>query len=172
MRVLVAVASKYGATQEIAEAIGTGLRRRGVETTVLPIGEVASLDGFDAVVLGSAVYAGHWLKEARHAVQTFQGPLSTRAVWLFSSGPVGGKRLLPEGEAVDVASLMEDTGARGHTVFAGRIDETQLGFIERSMIHALHAETGDFRDWDAIDAYAAQLATEMATISVPARATN
>ena len=59
MRVLVTaepVASKHQATQEIAEAIAAGLAARGVNAEALPIEEVRGVDGYDAVVVGSAIY--------------------------------------------------------------------------------------------------------------------
>jgi menaquinone-dependent protoporphyrinogen oxidase len=64
MRVLVTAATKYGATAEIAQAIAEGLGEHGLEATVLPPEQVEGVDGYDAVVVGSAVYAGHWLKPA------------------------------------------------------------------------------------------------------------
>jgi menaquinone-dependent protoporphyrinogen oxidase len=90
MRVLVTAATKYGATAEIAAAIAEVLDEHGLEATMLSPEEVKGVDGYDAVVIGSAVYAGHWLKPARelverHATTTLAG----RPVWLFSSGPVG-----------------------------------------------------------------------------------
>jgi menaquinone-dependent protoporphyrinogen IX oxidase len=68
VRVLVTAASRHDATREIAETIADGLRRRGVDAEARPLDEVVSLDGFDAVVLGSAIYMGRWLKTAREFV--------------------------------------------------------------------------------------------------------
>ena len=65
MRVLVTSATKHGATGEIAQAIADTLRDQGLDPTVLEPEQVDTVDGYDAVVLGSAVYAGHWLKPAR-----------------------------------------------------------------------------------------------------------
>ena len=165
MNVLVAVASKHGSTQGIAEAISAGLASRGATAQVLDMGDVGSFDGVDAVVLGSAVYAGHWMRDARRFAEIHAPHLRARRVWLFSSGPVGREHPLPDGEPADVDGLVELTGALGHETFAGRINESELGFIERSMIHALHAETGDFRDWAAVDAYAARIAEELALVT-------
>lgn len=158
MNVAVAVASKHGSTREIAEALARGLTERGLTAEALDIGDLMTFEGYDAVVLGSAVYAGHWMRDARHASEVFETQLEARPVWLFSSGPIGAEHPLPDGGPADVDALLERTGALGHEVFAGKLDDADLGFIERSMVHALHAETGDFRDWDAIDAYAAQIA--------------
>jgi Flavodoxin domain len=105
MRVLVTAASKYGATAEIAAV----LDKHGLEATVLPPEQVKGVDGYDAVVAGSAVYAGHWLKPTRELVERHAGALAGRPVWLFSSGPVGDPPK-PEEDPVDVADLLAATG--------------------------------------------------------------
>ena len=85
MRVLVTAATKYGATGEIAQAIGAVFTERGWDTLVVPPEQVQAVDSFDAVVLGSAVYAGHWLKPARELVDRSRDALAARPVWLGSS---------------------------------------------------------------------------------------
>jgi menaquinone-dependent protoporphyrinogen oxidase len=156
MKVLVTAASRYGATGEIAEAIGEVLRERGLDATVGPP-EAATVDGHDAVVLGSAVYAGHWLKPARELVDRQRDALAARPVWLFSSGPVGDPPK-PEEDPVDVAGLVAATGARDHRVFAGRLLRKQLGFADKAIAVALRVPDGDFRDWTAIREWAAGIA--------------
>jgi menaquinone-dependent protoporphyrinogen oxidase len=156
MKVLVTAASRYGATGEIAEAIGEVLRERGLDATVGPP-EAATVDGHDAVVLGSAVYAGHWLKPARELVERQRDALAARPVWLFSSGPVGDPPK-PEEDPVDVAELVAATGARDHRVFAGRLLRKQLGFADKAIAVALRVPDGDFRDWTAIREWAAGIA--------------
>jgi len=89
MRVLVTAATKYGATGEIARAMGEVFTECGWDATVIPPDQVESVDSFDVVVLGSAVYAGHWLKPARELVDRSGDALAARPVWLFSSGPIG-----------------------------------------------------------------------------------
>src|SRR5215218_3632382 len=76
MKVLVTAATKYGATAEIARAIGDTLHDHGLDPTVIEPEQVGRVDEFDAVVLGSAVYAGHWLKPASALDDRFQGILS------------------------------------------------------------------------------------------------
>jgi len=106
MRVLVTAASRHGSTAEIAEAIATGLTRRGADAEAIPIDEVDGLEGFDAVVLGSAIYMGRWLKPARKFAEAHAAELSQRPVWLFSSGPLGdGEHLVPEVESTDPAAV-------------------------------------------------------------------
>jgi menaquinone-dependent protoporphyrinogen oxidase len=157
MRVLVSAASKYGATGEIAEAIGQVLSERGFDTAVIAPGEVETLDGYDAVVLGSAVYAGHWLKPAKELVDRSGGALAARPVWLFSSGPVG-EPPKPEEDPVDVAEIFEATKAREHRVFAGKIAKKQLSFPEKAIVMALRVADGDFRQWSAVKDWAATIA--------------
>jgi menaquinone-dependent protoporphyrinogen oxidase len=70
MRVLVTAATRHDATREIAEAISAGLLARGIEAESRPIDKVTDLAGYDAVVLGSAVYMGRWLKLARRSLST------------------------------------------------------------------------------------------------------
>lgn len=89
MTVLVTAATKHGSTDEIAQAIGATLSERGVEALVLPPEEVRDIDEYDAVVLGSAVYSGHWLPSAMALVDRGSSAWAGRPVWLFSSGPVG-----------------------------------------------------------------------------------
>lgn len=154
--VLVAAASRHGATLEIAEAIARGLERRGVNALAVPAEKVDDLGGYRALVLGSAVYMGHWLDAAVQLAE--RSSADGCPVWLFSSGPIGSSDPLPHEDAVNVAPLMERTSARGHQVFTGKIDKAQLGFRERAVVAALRVPDGDFRDWDAIDAWTGEIA--------------
>jgi menaquinone-dependent protoporphyrinogen oxidase len=162
MRVLVTAASRHEATREIADAIAGGLTRRGVSAQARPVDQVTSLDGFDAVVVGSAIYMGRWLKSAREFVSEHATGLSAVPVWLFSSGPLGPPdHLIPEGESADAEQLIKLVQARGHRVFAGRLERASLGFGERAAAKAVHAPEGDSRDWDAVDAFAGEIAAEL-----------
>ena len=159
MRVLVSTASRHGATEEIAQEIGKALRARlpGSEVDVIPLDQVGTVDGYDAVVLGSAVYMGRWLEPARTLAGSHAEALSGRPVWLFSSGPVGDPPK-PDAEPVDVAELRRLTAAGDHRVFPGRIDRHELGFTERAVVRAVRAAEGDFRDWPAVREWAAEIA--------------
>lgn len=160
MRVLVTAASKYGATGEIARAIGEVLTEHGLDTTVLPCEQVDTVGGYDAVVLGGAVYAGHWLKPARALVDRSGDALAARPVWLFSSGPVGDPPK-PEEDPVDVAEILAATKAREHRVFAGRLVRKQLSFGDKAIAVALRVPDGDFRDWADIKGWAAEIAAAL-----------
>jgi menaquinone-dependent protoporphyrinogen oxidase len=155
MKVLVTAASKHGSTAGIAHRIGEVLAANGHEVDVEPPDEV-DVASYDAVVLGSTVYAGHWLPEARDLVERAGEELAHRPTWLFSSGPVG-EPPKPDEDPVDVASIVEATKARGHHVFAGRIDKSLLTFPEKAIVVALRVRSGDFRDWSEIEAWAEEI---------------
>jgi len=157
MKVLVAVASKYGATSEIAQAVGEALREGGIENTVEQVDRASAVELYDAVVVGSAVYAGHWLKGAKEFVEANAQALATRPTWLFSSGPIGHPPK-PEEDPVDAAPMVEMTVARDHRVFPGKLDKRKLNFGEKALVIALRAPEGDYRDWDEIRAWATDIA--------------
>jgi menaquinone-dependent protoporphyrinogen oxidase len=160
MRVLVTAASKHEATAEIADTIGHVLEGSAHEATVLEPGAVTSLDGYDAVVLGSAVYAGQWLDPAKKFADRFESELKARPTWLFSSGPLGDPPK-PEEEPVGGAAVYRQLGAREHRVFPGRLDRKRLSFLERTMVGAVKAPDGDFRPWEEIRAWAVAIATAL-----------
>jgi menaquinone-dependent protoporphyrinogen oxidase len=157
MKVLVSAASKHGATTEVAATIGAALTAAGVDAIVVAPPDVTSVDGFDAAVIGSAVYAGRWLDPAKDLLQGHHEGLSRIPVWLFSSGPVGDPPK-PVEDPLDVAPMMALVGARGHRVFAGQIDKSRLGLGERAILAAVRAPEGDYRPWAEIDAWARELA--------------
>jgi menaquinone-dependent protoporphyrinogen oxidase len=109
------------------------------------------------VVLGSAVYMGHWLEAARQLAESETRALHGRPVWLFSSGPVGDPPK-PDEQPVDAGAAVAATGAREHRLFGGNLDPRRLGFADRAMVHAVRAQTGDFRDWAEIAAWAERIA--------------
>lgn len=164
-QVLVAYATKYGATAEIAERIGEVLRRLGLPTDVLPADRVGDLGAYQAVVLGSAVYIGQWRKEAAKFLKDNEEMLAGKPVWLFSSGPSG------EGDPVELMQGWRFPGKlqpaadrirpRDVTVFHGAVDVSKLNFLERWMLKNVQSPVGDFRDWEAITAWATAIAKEL-----------
>ncbi|WP_021593762.1 MULTISPECIES: flavodoxin domain-containing protein [Actinomadura] len=158
-RVLVAYASERGGTAEIADWIGGALRQAGVEADVRAAGEITSLDGYDAVVVGGALYAGRWHREARRFVRHHADALADRPVWLFSSGPLdhtAEEREIPP--APGVAKFARRLDARGHTTFGGRLTSDATGFLASKIAKRT---SGDYRDRDRVDAWAADIAREL-----------
>jgi menaquinone-dependent protoporphyrinogen oxidase len=160
MKILVAVASKHGSTASIAGAIGERLAMFGHDVQVVPAEAVGDVAVYDAVVLGSGVYAGHWLASAKQLVEREVATLAARPVWLFSSGPIG-EPAKPVGEPAEVPALVAKIGAIEHRVFAGKIDRHELGFGERAILAVVKAPEGDFRPWDAVDDWATEIAGKL-----------
>lgn len=161
MKVLITAASKHGSTTEIAWTIRGHLVEEGLQTVVIHPDEITELVGYDAVIVGSAVYGGQWLKPAKELVERLRTDLGDVPVWLFSIGTVGEPPTPADEEAVDVADLIAVTGARDHRLFPGRIDMNALGFAERALVRSLRAPAGDFRDWPAIAAWSKQIAADL-----------
>lgn len=160
MRVLVRAASRHDATFEVAQAIAKTLERADIEVDVRRPEEVGHLAAYDGIVLGSAIYAGHWLKPAKDLVERTSSRMRGVPVWLCSMGPIGDP-LRPEGLPVDVAPLLEQSGAREHRVFGGRLDKRELGFGEEAIVRMVGAAEGDYRPWDEIEAWAEEIATTL-----------
>ncbi len=162
VQVLVTYGTKYGATAEIAEKIGQVLREAGLRADVLPADHVGDLTPYQAVVLGSAVYAGQWRKEAATFLKANEEKLAERQVWLFSSGPTG------EGDPVQLTKgwrfpeglqpIADRIQPCDIAVFHGLMDMKKLNLAEKLIIKAIKAPFGDFRDWDAITSWAAAIA--------------
>jgi len=79
MNILVTVASKHRGTGEIGEALAAALRATGLSVETRAPETVTSLDRFDAVILGSAVYAGRWMDSATRFTERFATELADRA---------------------------------------------------------------------------------------------
>jgi len=160
MRVLIAASSKYGATREIAERIADTIAAEGLATSVIEPGPASGIGAFDAAILGSAVYMGHWMKPMREFVERHAEALAQRPAWLFSSGPVGDPPK-PAEEDVDVSDIEALVHPRGHRVFTGRLARKDMGFADRAIATALRAPDGDFRDWAAIEVWAREIAAAL-----------
>jgi menaquinone-dependent protoporphyrinogen oxidase len=176
MKILVTYASRHGATKQIAERIAGRLHASALD---LPEhrGQPDML-AYDAFVIGSAAYLGHWLPDASAFVREYAGLLSTHPVWLFSSGPLGtdetdaqGRSLRESAEPQEIDQLRALIQPRDHHVFFGALDPAHLG-LRDSLIRVVPAgrrllPEGDFRDWAEVDAWAEAIAGELAA-AVPA----
>jgi menaquinone-dependent protoporphyrinogen oxidase len=162
MNVLVTAASRHGSTREIAEAIGQELAARDIRVVVLEPAEVRDIREYDAVVLGSAVYAGRWLEPATALVARSGAAFDGRPVWLFSSGPVGdpSRKLVQKmgADPVDLPAIERATRSRSHRTFAGRLERRRLSIPQRIALTIVRGFEGDFRDWPAIRLWASEIA--------------
>ena len=167
-RVLVSAASGHGSTTEIARVIGGALDDNGIAVDIVLPEAVDSVTDYDAVILGSAVYAGRWLAPAREFAIRFRDTLATRPVWLFSSGPVGdpSRKLVQsmEQDPADVTRIRQDIPIRDHRMFAGKLDPQALGIAQRASLLVFRGMRGDFRDWDAVTQWAKGIAVDLAAL--------
>lgn len=162
MNVLVAYASKHGSTEEIARAIAERLAERGVSADIRQVASVTAVDRYDAAIVGSAVYAGSWMKEARAFAGSFGAELLGKPVWLFSSGPTddSGEHGVSDKQRAELDAAL---APREHRVFGGNLRLDDLGFVEKRVVKMVKAPTGDFRDWDEIRGFADAVADGLAT---------
>jgi menaquinone-dependent protoporphyrinogen oxidase len=166
IKVLVAYATKMGATKGIADAIGDELTRDGIDAHVHNAAEVNDLKGYDAAVIGSAIYTNRWRPEAIRLLSLADrgNPIP---VWLFQSGPLGedpetgeGAKTMQVAVPTKVARLAESIGAPVPVTFGGRIEPaTAKGFIAKKMAKGPMA--GDFRDFDRIRHWADGIAEQL-----------
>jgi menaquinone-dependent protoporphyrinogen oxidase len=164
-RILVAYASKHGMTAEIAGKIGDTLRQCGLQADVMPVKNVKGLATYKAVVLGSAVYIAMWRKEIVKFLQKNEGVLSELPLWVFSSGPLG------EGDPLELLhgwrfpeaqrALIERIKPHDIAVFHGAIDSKKMTLLEKWVLKRVKAQTGDFRDWAAINKWTACVADKL-----------
>jgi menaquinone-dependent protoporphyrinogen oxidase len=166
MKILVAVASRHGSTHEIADALARELGAAGHTVDVQTVEDSTTVEGYDAAVIGSAVYMGNWLPQAVKFVDRHQAQLAAMPVWLFSSGPLGADDPQPTAGPAHLDQLISRTGARGHRTFVGKLDKDQLDFGERLIVRAVRAPDGDFRDWTAINVWADEIGEGIPTKAV------
>ena len=158
--VLVGYATRHGSTQEVAEAVAETLRDSGLAVDVQPVGEVRSLDGYSAVVLGAPLYMYRWHKDARRFLSRQRKALAERAVAVFALGPVHDPH--DEEEWQDSWSQLNKELAKypwfrpvALEMFGGKFDPELLRFPINVM--AGQELATDIRDWAAIRDWASNL---------------
>ena len=158
-KVLVVYGSKMGGTAGIAGMIGEVLEASGLDVTITRAGDLRSVHGYDAVIVGGGLYTGRWRPEARRFVKRFARALESLPIWFFSSGPLDDSAVTSDIPPTrQVSHLMDLVGARGHVTFGGRLPENATGFVARKMAED-HA--GDWRDPDRIRGWAGEVAEEL-----------
>ncbi|MFD0274202.1 flavodoxin domain-containing protein [Kitasatospora sp. NPDC127111] len=166
MVVLVGYASAYGSTREIAERIGARLTESGCAADVRLFDDTTTVDGYAAFVLGSAVHSRRWLPEAAAFLQHHRDTLAHGRVWLFSVGMPAAlrgpwRRFADREEAIVLDALAPVPGLCGHRLFSGVVTREQIGRVGTLLLGLLGGHTGDYRDWDAVDAWAGGIARDL-----------
>jgi menaquinone-dependent protoporphyrinogen oxidase len=165
MRVLVVYASKMGGTEGIARSLGTAFGERGLAADVVAVDTARSVAGYDAVIIGSALYTTRWRRSARRFVRRNIEALQAVPVWFFSTGPLdpsAADGAIPP--VRQVHSLMECVGARDHETFGGRLAPDAKGFPASAMAKK---NAGDWRDPEQIRSWANEIADQLSSSSVP-----
>lgn len=160
MRILVVTASKHHATEEIGDAIVEELRAAGHAAQRMAPEAVRSLDGVDAVVLGSAVYMTQWMESARTFAQRFADDLTEMPLYAFSVGLAG----VPKGDVKppeSAAAALRGLDPAALVAFKGRLATDALGLRERAVLIAASTPEGDYREWDKVRAFGRRIAAEL-----------
>jgi menaquinone-dependent protoporphyrinogen oxidase len=158
--ILLAYATRFGSTQEVAETVAAALREAGLKVDLQPMQQVKTLDGYAAVVLGAAIYNTKWHADAHQFLAQHQAALKQRPVAIFTLGP-----LSTSASAMRNSRHQLDKELAKYRwlkpvaveVFAGKYDPKKpgMGFFERLL------PARDYRDWEAIRAWANALPAQL-----------
>jgi menaquinone-dependent protoporphyrinogen oxidase len=159
--ILVAYATSYGSTQEVAQSVAETLRGCGLEVDVQPAKKVGSLSAYQAVVLGAPLYMFHWHADARSFLGRQRATLASLPTAIFALGPFHNKaeELKSAREQLD-KELAKFAWLKPAAieVFAGKFDPAKLRFPYNLIPALKKMPASDERDWEAIRAWAAGLA--------------
>ena len=162
-KVLIAFASQFGSTGEVAEAIGDVLCQQDCAVDIKWIRDVNQVDTYDAVIVGSAIQYDKWMPEAVDFVKTNQKALSSVPVaYFFTCLTLAKKNAKTEQQALVYADKLRAISSQVVPVsvhgFAGVVDFSKMSFLTRMMLKAITTingvREGDYRDWDAIHSWA------------------
>ena len=167
--VLVAYASRHGATEGIAARIADRLAGAGLGADLRRVEQVRELGAYDAAVFGAPVYDQSWPPEADRFVDLNRDALAALPLWLFSVGAFGDtKRLLgplARREPRRIAEVQEAIGPREYRVFRGVVRKHQWPFLSRLLFHLFGGRLGDHREWPVIDAWADRIAAALIAVA-------
>jgi menaquinone-dependent protoporphyrinogen oxidase len=158
-KVLLAYATRAGSTGEIGAAIAKQLCAEGFDAELREVSSVQGLDGYAAVVLGSAVRYGDWLPEMLAFMRAHAAALQQRPLALFTAcNKAEDQSIASQAEmAAYVKAARAIALPQAHRFFAGKIDFKTLSFFEKLVVKMIGSPEGDFRDWPAIGAWAQSL---------------
>jgi menaquinone-dependent protoporphyrinogen oxidase len=162
-RILVAYTTEKGSTAGIAGAIGKELQSAGYSADVTVMKTVSSLAGYNAVVIGGPVYMGKMTRDFGRFLGRYREELAKLPVAAFVVGMAPASKDPVEINKVIIVLHVSLASLKpvAETAFAGVVDPEKLGLIQRKMVKMAKAPVGDFRDWDAIAAWARELPAKM-----------
>lgn len=182
----VVYASRHRGTEGIARRVAEVLVREGLQASWVNAENAPDASTFDACIVGSGVYMGSWLKDGVAYLERNRESLAGRPTWLFSSGPLPGstKEKAEDDEVTSALGPAVGPGSggrqrieglsaaihpRGHRVFRGAFDPTDPPkALSERLVRMMPGSkgilpVGDFRDWDAIEAWARDVGAELRT---------
>lgn len=159
MRVLVAHVSRHGSTEQMAHQVADVFTEAGHDVVCASVDDVGALDGFDALVLGAAIYTGAWPASAEAFVDRVVAEAPGTPAWVFASGPVGDTLQGGSARADAVAARLEP---RDYVVLPGVVDHGRLGAEERGLAARAGIPHGDFSDAPALGDWARGVAAQIA----------
>jgi menaquinone-dependent protoporphyrinogen oxidase len=158
--ILVAYATKHGSTAEVAEEVCRTLRARGAHVDLRPASDVNDLRPYAGVVVGGCLYMGRWHRDARRLLRRRHESLAALPVAVFAMGPqtLEAKPVAMARKQLDKAlTKVPSVRPVSVAIFGGVVDPAKLRFPFNRM------KAGDARDWEAIRAWAAEVAALLVT---------
>ncbi|MBN2734151.1 MAG: flavodoxin domain-containing protein [Methanomicrobiaceae archaeon] len=151
-KILVAFATRYNSTKEIAEFIAAILKEDGYDADSKNMLNIKDIDNYDFIIAGSAIQMGKWLPEARDFMQMHKNYLNKVPLFVFSCGITLNT---PDENATRKALFATDeiqqyVNPKEIGLFAGKLDENSLCDSDRELIILAKPECGDFRNLDAV----------------------
>jgi menaquinone-dependent protoporphyrinogen oxidase len=156
MNVLVTYGSEHGDIAELAEEVAAGIDDEGHDVDVQSAEHVEGVQEWNAVVVGGALYAWNWTRDARQFVKRHRRQLAYLPVWFFSSGGLTEADTDRDIQPTwPVRRLIDAVGVRGHTTFGKGVEKVSS---------AGHPQ-GDWRDPEDARDWGREIGDELTTLS-------
>lgn len=159
MKILVAYASKFGTTTQVAECIAQTLQQQHHQVDVIQVAQVDNIADYDAVIIGAAIHYDHWMADAQAFVKTHQATLSTKPVACFFTCLALSKQTEKDQQQADtyrkkIANLNPHINPISIGGFAGAVKYQSMPFlfrlVARAILSIMGVREGDYRDWELI----------------------
>ncbi len=174
-RVLIAFATRYGSTKEVAEKIGQLLIQNGFDVDILPCKKVEKIESYQFIVIGAPFYIGRMLKEANNFLLKNQDILSRKPAVFFALGPIGGT----EKELTETQNQLENELQQfpwfrpiSTAMFGGKYEPDKLNFLDKLLTKPpasplQNLAANDARNWDDINNWAEKLSSTLLSAEIP-----
>lgn len=161
-KILVAYATRYGSTEEIAKEIAATLKKAGYDAEYKNISDISSVKEYGAVIAGSAIHMGKWLPEARDFIQINKDYLNKVPLFLFSCGIT----LSNPDEHITRKALFATDEIKQYVtpkkigLFAGKLEKDLISDSDRELIILAKPQCGDFRNFRKIINWTKEIESE------------